>query len=68
LEPEEYGNPDPEQHRLVHLNLIEDGINSVEEIAENLAREYRIDLEIAMRDTIEIIDELLRAGVIWKEG
>jgi hypothetical protein len=50
------------------LNLIEDGINSVEEIAENLAREYRIDLEIARRDTIEIIDELLKAGVIWKEG
>ncbi len=49
------------------LSLIDDGINSVEDIAENLAKEYGIELEIARKDAIEIIEELLKAGIIWKE-
>ncbi len=49
------------------LSLIDGGINSVEDIAENLAKEYEVELEIARKDTMEIIEELLKAGIIWKE-
>ncbi len=49
------------------LSLIDGGINSVEDIAENLAKEYGVELEIARKDTMEIIEELLKAGIIWKE-
>lgn len=50
------------------LSLIDLGINSVEDIAKNLAKEYEIDLETAKKDTMELIEELLKAGIIWKEG
>ena len=50
------------------LSLIDLGINSVEDIAKNLAKEYEIDLETAKKDTMELVEELLKAGIIWKEG
>ena len=50
------------------LSLIDLGINSVEDIAKSLAKEYEIDLETAKKDTMELIEELLKAGIIWKEG
>lgn len=43
-----------------------DGKNSLEQVAEILAAEYEIDLELARADTKELYDDLFSQGIIEK--
>lgn len=38
----------------------------VERIADDLTQEYKVDLEIARRDTVRILGQMEKAGVLTK--
>lgn len=41
-----------------------DGKNSLQDVAARLATEYEIDLEVALADTMELYEDLVKQGLI----
>jgi len=42
------------------------GVNNLQQVAEMLAGEYEIELEIALKDVVELYQQLLEQGMIRK--
>lgn len=61
LAPERVFEPDP-----IAIEILKrcDGVNSVEEIASELAKEYNAPLQEILADTISMLQELSDKGVI----
>ena len=72
---EEYLFYDPDSDRVYILNgtareiyLLCDGLRDLGEIAHAIAERYEIDVETAARDCSEAVEQLLRLGLVERDG